>query len=208
MAQNKYNSFSTIMRTDFPIPNEANPLPSITVGTDYDLDLENHVGRNYIVFNRGVGEGLSTVFGPPRIFEPEDRPVLRRAALWCNFADGFLATTPSISFALTLINVIPDTNGINLANAVQTVPNQNFIELPILNSYIDISRFIGVNTQTSLANITDSGGLSDTCRFLYLSAITESWKTDIIDTAFDGQTPNFRIEVEVEHTFPLRVDNC
>jgi len=200
--RNNYNSKVSTLQLE--LPNSDVVLPSLTSGVDYTLDLPTLYGRDYIRFNLANGSTITPTLGGTLPFNKEDRPILRNVSLMCNFADGLVLTAPQIETKMLVNNVDPIDGGFSTSGGGAL--NQIVTRIPVLNKEIPIERFIPVTYYDSLpVSITNANGVFDSCKFLYFEAFSFTWKTNTIDSVFDGSIPQFVLQAEIEHTFELGV---
>lgn len=126
----------------------------------------------------GFGGGIVETFAK------EDRPMIRRVALFVNFADGMPIPRFSIPFNFR------DFASVRLkADTVGGVLSYANLPIPTFNTWFE------VNTQVPVAGVSDFqiwGGIQ-----------TMSFYSASIDAAYNGQGITFTLGAEVEHTFPL-----
>lgn len=201
---NEYNSIITTQAADFPYPGAVSPMNGLLAPNVYTFDIPLHMSRNYFQLNVSSGAKPSTL-GPSNSFQREDRPFVKNIRLWCNFADGFVFTTPSINFLITANNIVPSNGGYLGVPPSQIDGNALNIQLPALNTWIPIKRFIPKQLFNAVpVGVNNFGqGVSSTCLFIYTQAFVANFLTNVIDTSFNGEIPQFRLEFEVEHTFDL-----
>lgn len=149
----------------------------LVIGGAIDLAIASTGSLDLEVLYGGTGNPFFTTYA----FNPNDRPRIVEVALFANFADGLLISSP-IECALRLFNT-----------AWGAGDDQSAVILPALNTWFDAEQFL-IPADPLAGNQT-----------LKAVSIIGTLRTDIIDAAFAGADVSFDLLVKVAHSYSLEV---
>lgn len=131
------------------------------------------------------------------VFQAQDRPFLRRFAVFGNFADGLVLDTTTGADPITGKFAFSVMIRSSLASAdppPAPAPGNGFrFFFDTLNSWQEVNRFVPFYGADEFAGSKIIYGAFELFRF----------RTDAIDPAFNGEDARFVLALEVEHTYPL-----
>lgn len=182
----KYSPFLTTIRTDSYLGPGSNAMPSLLLSAP-------PVAQTYpgALFFRRVGSGN----GLNAIFDAQDKPILKRFKVSCNFADGVLpieSATVSQKFVCSLLLRYSRASENVGALPFDFTEGEQFY-FDSFNEWNDVEQFskwYGVDQYVS--NGKFSSGIE-----------SFQFRNDAIQTSFAGQLVTFSASFEIEHTFPV-----
>lgn len=147
----------------------------LAIGTDVDLAAAALPLRLETLY-AGSGSPLGVIFK----LNGNDRCFVRRAAIFCNLADGLVSVDRS-----TLSLTLHDSGWAATDDRINVI-------VPALNTWFDIGRFLNL-----AAGSTDG--------YLTLQSATGTFKTNLIDASLAGQPVRVDFMVEIAHSYGLEV---
>jgi hypothetical protein len=115
---------------------------------------------------------------PNWLFNKNDVLTIRRYGVFGNFADGLLIDQESVAVFVKQSDVVPP-----------SIAGTYFKNVLSLNSWYESQDTLPVTSFASNFNLW--------------AAVIASFRTDIIDAAFNGSVVHLQFAVEIEHTFQM-----